>query len=214
MRVAPELADAMVAAGFREDIPTLFLSECVLVYMQAMHGDSIIKWCASAVSSAPSAMIVYEQFNPNDPFGTVMVENLMQRGCPLLSIFDYPTLESQRDRYLQRGWEQCWMANMNEVYSKYLDEKDVERIHKLEMMDEFEEWHLIQAHYFILIATRSGSEAAGEDKVMSSGSEPDSSWIHGIAPAPTPEGSPMPSGGYGGTSPAATIPQSGSLKDP
>jgi len=129
MRIGPELADAMLAAGLRGDVPTLFLAECVLVYMQAMHGDSIIQWAASAVSSAPSAIAVYEQFNPNDPFGKVMVENLMQRGCPLLSIFDYPTLELQRSRYLQRGWEQCWSANMNEVYSKHLDEKGEQAIH-------------------------------------------------------------------------------------
>ena len=30
----------------------------------------------------------------------------------------------------------------------------VERIHKLELMDEFEEWHLIQGHYFVLCASR------------------------------------------------------------
>lgn len=203
MRVSLELADAMVAAGFRNDVPTIFLSECVLVYMQAMHGDSIIQWASSAVTRAPSAMVVYEQYNPSDAFGKVMVENLMMRGCPLLSIFEYPTLELQRERYLQRGWEQCWFANMNEIYSKYLDPKDVERIHKLEMMDEFEEWHLIQAHYFVLIATRSA------------GGETDGSWIHEISPPPAPVGGPVPSGGYGVSSPAAKVPGpiSGSLRD-
>merc|ERR1719428_1800080 len=34
--------------------------------MQALHGDSIISWAASAVASAPSAMCVYEQTNPDD----------------------------------------------------------------------------------------------------------------------------------------------------
>ena len=32
----------------------------VLVYMQALHGDGIIQWAASAVT-APSAMVMYEQ---------------------------------------------------------------------------------------------------------------------------------------------------------
>lgn len=32
--------------------------------------------------------------------------------------------------------------------------RQVERIHKLELMDEFEEWHLIQGHYFVLCASR------------------------------------------------------------
>jgi tRNA wybutosine-synthesizing protein 4 len=182
MRIAPELKDSMERAGFRSDVPTLFLSECVLVYMQAMHGDSIIEWASSAVSSAPSAIVVYEQVNPTDAFGKVMVENLMQRGCPLLSIHEYPTLEAQRQRYLQRGFECCFAADMNEVYSKYLDQQDLDRIHRLEMMDEFEEWHLIQAHYLLLVATRAG--AAADRESLTGGEAGGSSWIHDIPPVP------------------------------
>jgi len=216
MRVLPELEDAVIAAGFQNDRPTIFLSECVMVYMQAIHGDSIIQWASSAVSGAPSAMVVYEQFNPHDPFGKVMVENLTSRGCPLLSIFDYPTLDSQSERYLQRGWEKCWLADMNQIYSRHLDEKDVERIHKLEMMDEFEEWHLIQNHYFQLIATRSGSAGQSDDKEVlpAAGGEPDNSWIHEIVPASVAAGGVVPSGGYGGPSaPAVTCiqPRSGQI---
>lgn len=173
MRIKPELSDAMSEAGLRGDLPTLFISECVLVYMQAMHGDSIIEWAASAVPEAPSAMVMYEQTNPTDRFGKVMVENLAQRGCPLLSIHDYPSMTAQRERYLARGWDQCQLENMNEVYSRYLDHKDVERIQKIEMMDEFEEWHMIQAHYFLSIATRApgGQKSAEEERAGDK-------WIH------------------------------------
>jgi tRNA wybutosine-synthesizing protein 4 len=172
MRIASELASAMSQAGFRDDTPTLFLAECVLVYMQALHGDGIIEWASSSVPKAPSAMVVYEQTNPNDPFGKVMVNNLMQRGCPLLSIHEYPSLDGQRKRYMDRGWEQCSLADMNEIYSKYLDRADVERIQRIELMDEFEEWHLIQAHYFLLIATR--APAAEEGDANGAGD----SWVH------------------------------------
>lgn len=211
MRITLELADAVVAAGFKSDKPTIFLSECVLVYMQAMHGDSIIEWAASATSGVPSAFVTYEQFNPSDPFGKVMVENLTNRGCPLLSIFDYPTLDLQQQRYLNRGWEKCWTADMNQIYSRHLDEKDVERVHKIERMDEFEEWHLIQAHYFVLVATRTGLSG---DKEVLPGGEPDNSWIFEV---PLPSGSAggsVPSGGYGGPSAPAitcTEPKTGTL---
>jgi len=211
MRITLELGDAMVAAGFKSDKPTIFLSECVLVYMQAMHGDSIIEWAASATSGVPSAFVTYEQFNPSDPFGKVMFENLTNRGCPLLSIFDYPTLDLQQQRYLNRGWEKCWTADMNQIYSRHLDEKDVERIHKIERMDEFEEWHLIQAHYFVLVATRTGLSG---DKEVLPGGEPDNSWIFEV---PLPSGSvggSVPSGGYGGPSAPAmtcTEPKTGTL---
>lgn len=173
MRIVPELVNAMASAGFRGNVPTLFVSECVLVYMQAMHGDAIIDWAASAVPEAPSAFLCYEQINPSDPFGKVMVDNLMRRGCPLLSIHDYPTMESQRERYLRRGWECCAAEDMNSVYSKHLDTKDVERIQRLELLDEFEEWHLIQGHYMLLFATRAprAEGAAGEA---------DGAWVHQV----------------------------------
>merc|ERR1719277_2363798 len=83
MRLTQELISAMGAAGFRSDVPTIFLSECVLVYMQASAGDTIVNWAASAVPDAPSAIVVYEQTNPSDPFGQVMVQNFQRRGCPL-----------------------------------------------------------------------------------------------------------------------------------
>jgi len=182
MRIASELLAAMGTAGFRDDLPTLFLAECVLVYMQALHGDGIVEWAASAVPKAPSAIVVYEQTNPNDPFGKVMVDNLMQRGCPLLSIFDYPTLDAQRQRYLDRGWDQCNLADMKEVYERHLDRKDVERIHRLELLDEFEEWNLIQSHYFLLVATRappSAGDAADSEGAVGSG------WVHLVTATPT-----------------------------
>mmetsp|Transcript_71550 Transcript_71550/g.117770 ORF Transcript_71550/g.117770 Transcript_71550/m.117770 type:complete len:145 (+) Transcript_71550:1-435(+) len=121
--------------------------------MQALHGDGIIQWAASAVT-APSAMVMYEQTNPHDRFGKVMVKNLAERGCPLLSVYDYPSMEAQKERFLARGWSRCQVKDMNEIYRSHLDQSEVERIHKLELMDEFEEWHLIQGHYFVLTASR------------------------------------------------------------
>lgn len=167
MRIIQELETAMGVAGFRDDIPTLFLCECVLVYMQALHGDSIIEFAGRSVPRAPSAIVAYEQTNPDDPFGKVMVGNLMQRGCPLLSIHTYPTLDSQRERYMTRGFTNVSVSDMNDVVRKNLDQADVERIQKIEMLDELEEWYLIQGHYFLLTASRSPDEAG--------------SWIHSIA---------------------------------
>jgi len=185
MRFKQELEEATNRAGLSKDMPTLFIAECVLVYMQALHGDGIIEWAASAVPNAPSAMVVYEQTNPNDPFGKVMVDNLMQRGCPLLSVFDYPSLDAQRDRYRKLGWEKCVLADMNKVYKEYLDSKDVERIHKLELMDEFEEWHLIQAHYFVLVASRAPQKSVTqESETPADENIPEDAmrWVHGLVP--------------------------------
>ncbi len=44
------------------------------------------------------------------------------------------------------------MSNsMDTVYRKHLDPRDKARIERLEIFDEFEEWHMIQEHYCITI---------------------------------------------------------------
>lgn len=61
----------------------------------------------------------------------------------------HPDQESQKQRFLNLGWEVSNAIDMNSVYSKVIPSSDVQRIEKLELFDEFEEWHLIQAHYCI-----------------------------------------------------------------
>lgn len=58
--------------------------------------------CSLSMTRFPSP-----QRNPHDRFGKVMVKNLAERGCPLLSVFDYPSMEAQKNRFLERGWSQC-----------------------------------------------------------------------------------------------------------
>jgi len=56
-----------------------------------------------------------------------------------------------------------------QVYNKCIDPVDRRRIEKLELFDEFEEWRLIQGHYFLAVAikvaplTKNSSEASSED---------------------------------------------------
>ncbi|CAE7347213.1 LCMT1 [Symbiodinium natans] len=111
-------------------------------------------------------MVMYEQTNPHDRFGKVMVHNLAERGCPLLSVFDYPSMDAQKLRFLDRGWGCCTISDMNEVYSRHLDQKEVERIHKIELMDEFEEWHLIQGQAWLVCKLVEGKLV--QDTVMGS----------------------------------------------
>jgi tRNA wybutosine-synthesizing protein 4 len=51
----------------------LWISECVLIYLETDKSDAIIKWCAEFVNSS---FWLYEQINPDDPFGRMMVDNL------------------------------------------------------------------------------------------------------------------------------------------
>ena len=44
LRHPQEAETALLSSGFSKDVPTLFLSECVLVYMTAEESDAIVRW--------------------------------------------------------------------------------------------------------------------------------------------------------------------------
>ena len=55
-------------------LPTLFLAECVLIYMTPEKSQAILKWIASKFKDA--VFINYEQLHMDDSFGKVMITNL------------------------------------------------------------------------------------------------------------------------------------------
>jgi tRNA wybutosine-synthesizing protein 4 len=72
----------------------------------------------------------------------------------------YPTLSSQRNRYLKLGFESVTAVNMNEYWMDILDRKEAERVDTKEMFDEEEEWKVKCAHYFIVHAYKGTKEVA------------------------------------------------------
>lgn len=100
------------------------------------------------------AVINFEMINPNDPFGQTMVMNLEDRGCQLLSINDIPNEQAQEERMSESGFTYSYCENMLRVHNCRLDDKERERIEKIEIFDEFEEWDLLQTHYCICIGSK------------------------------------------------------------
>lgn len=107
------------AAGIDRNVPTLFVSECVLIYMEAKFSTQLVAWAASYFEDVSFAL--YEQILPDDAFGKVMMSNIKARGCDLLSIHDFPTVEAQISRFTEHSYEvaQCW--DMNKIYYHFLD---------------------------------------------------------------------------------------------
>jgi hypothetical protein len=94
-------------------------------------------------------VINFEMIKPNDAFGQTMIENLEARGCQLLGIKDVGDEEAQIARMVDSGFKNAYCENMLRVHNSRLDETERERIEKLEIFDEFEEWDLLQTHYCI-----------------------------------------------------------------
>lgn len=136
------LDSKLQVAGFQETLPTLFLSECVLIYLTRPESDRVISWIAKRESLA--ILGVYEPINGQDPFGKMMVENLSSRGTPLLSIVD--SVKYQRDRFTSLGFSESRVEKLSEL-TKLFPQK------KLEIFDEVEEFNLFQNHYCFTMAS-------------------------------------------------------------
>jgi len=136
--------------GINFTLPTLFLSECVLIYIEPIESSNLIRWTTNKFSQC--MFIIYEQIKPNDSFGQVMLANLKQRGVPLASIKTYPDLNSQIQRMKDLGYTKAEALDMNAIFNKLLDPTENQRITRVEIFDEFEEWYLIQSHYCIVLA--------------------------------------------------------------
>jgi len=133
--------------------PTLFISECVLCYVEPKDSERFLKWVLGKFPQA--AFTSYEQILPDDAFGRTMLNHFESRGCPLLSIRTFPDIQSETRRFETMGWPQVEVYDMNDVYYKCLPRDQVRRAERIEIFDEFEEWHMMQAHYCVILTVQS-----------------------------------------------------------
>ena len=103
-------------------------------------------------------MLDYDMVNPTDPFGKMMVYNFKQRGVPLVGMGFFESLDEIKGHLEQRGF-QVELAHMRNMYYKHLDQKERQRIEKLEFLDELEEFWLLLEHYFMSLAKKPKSAA-------------------------------------------------------
>jgi hypothetical protein len=65
--------------------------------------------------------------------------------------YDIPCqIKSKYQRLTQVGFN---IEDMKQLYQKATDPAEKARIEKIEMLDEWEEWNIMQTHYFISVST-------------------------------------------------------------
>ncbi|KAH9493070.1 Leucine carboxyl methyltransferase 1 [Bulinus truncatus] len=149
LRNIGSLESKLSASGIDRSLPTLFLSECVLVYIEAEATEKMIRWIAD---SFPTAFFInYEQVNMTDSFGQVMIENLKARDCVLSGASACASLTTQMNRFLNNGWTGGDALDMSVVY-RYLPQEDIHRIERLELLDEKELLDQLLRHYCLVWA--------------------------------------------------------------
>ena len=147
--------------GIKESSPTFILSECLFCYMANSEAEKILT-ALNQFFKNDVIILNYEMIHPNDPFGKVMIENLEDRGCMLPGFIDVPDEKAQEKRMKDVGFTEVECINMNEAYYKRFDQKERERIEKIEIFDEFEEWTLLQSHYCLCLGKRISNKEVSE----------------------------------------------------
>lgn len=155
IRNMQELCQKLKESEVDMSIPTVFLTECVLVYIEVHHSKALLQWIADHFQSA--VFINYEQTNMDDRFGSVMIENLKMRGCNLAGVGVCTNLQTQENRFLETGWETARALDMMQVYSRFSSE-EIHRIERLEFLDERELMEQLFNHYCLCIATKDGHQ--------------------------------------------------------
>lgn len=145
------VASAFEAAGIDFSLPTLCVAECVLVYLPPEAAAALIAMTAAQFETV--LFLNYEQIEPFDAFGKMMVANLSDRRCPLLGIAAVPTTDAQSQRFLECGFDSATAVDMLSVYHR-LPQSDRQRIEALEFLDELEQWQLLMRHYCFVWATK------------------------------------------------------------
>ncbi|KAJ5359496.1 Leucine carboxyl methyltransferase 1 [Penicillium cataractarum] len=171
------LAEAL--PGVDRSLPTLLISECCLIYLSPSEAAQVVTFFTEHVfgpTHAPSegseklqssptvpplGLVLYEPIRPHDPFGRTMVSNLATRGIQLQTLNKYASLEAQRARLLEQGFETGQAAaDIDFIWERWVKEEEKERVASLEFLDEMEEWRLLARHYCISWGWRNGDDAA------------------------------------------------------
>lgn len=137
--------------GLDFTIPTLVISECVLIYMKINDSSQLINFFANKF--VKSIFLNYEPYNLNDRFGKIMLDNLSQCGCNLVGYEACLNETTQRDRFLTNGY--CELVNimsMTEYYKTRISNNERKRIEMIEFLDEVELLFQLLDHYCICIA--------------------------------------------------------------
>ncbi|EAY10522.1 Leucine carboxyl methyltransferase family protein [Trichomonas vaginalis G3] len=149
----PEMVKQELNSHGFEDIPTIFIDECTLIYVDPVAVDEILKFAASLKSNA---FISYGMVKPDDQFGKMMVKNFDSFGAPLKGIKMYPTIASHKDRCINAGFKHAKSIDLNQTMKAVIPRENFMKIMRLEMQDDPDELAYMLQHYVLAVA---GSES-------------------------------------------------------
>ncbi|KAI1076489.1 LCM-domain-containing protein [Whalleya microplaca] len=139
----------------------IFVAEVSITYMETEAADSVIKW-ASTLGQAEFCLL--EQILPDGkdhPFAKTMLSHFEKLKTPLKSVFVYPDLQSQQDRFTSRGWSQVDVSDLWQIWAsdEWLSADKKKKLDSIEPFDEWEELALFASHYCVVTAKATSGDA-------------------------------------------------------
>ncbi|KAK5000385.1 tRNA methyltransferase ppm2 [Elasticomyces elasticus] len=138
-----------------EDCSVLFVAEVSIAYMDRAASDTVLRWAAGYDDVQ---FCVLEQHLPDGadhPFARTMLKHFEKLQSPLRAI---STMEEQRSRYVAAGWpdDRVDVRSLWDLWtdSTFLTAQQRQALDAVEPFDEWEEFALFAAHYFLLVATK------------------------------------------------------------
>lgn len=151
------LANLRNQHNFKKDQPTLFIMECVQMYLPEDSSRSLLQTISNECMRP--FMALFDPIIQDDSFGRVMTQNLTKAGITdeSMSMLHCTTLNDQVEKLAEEGGFEyvtgCDFWNASETI---LTTEDRKRATRVEMLDEVEELMLIMRHYcFVVAAGRS-----------------------------------------------------------
>ncbi|GAX28641.1 tRNA wybutosine-synthesizing protein 4 [Fistulifera solaris] len=152
------LMQKLVRSGLHPEAPTLFISECVFMYMP----DNETRRLLSALSATfqKSCICQYEPIVGNgDSFGQMMEENLSKAGVAGADsgLLKVRSNHDHANRLYETGFTIAIACDMYAAYEAILTDEQRLRANRSEFLDELEEFVLIMKHYSFSLGSTSES---------------------------------------------------------
>lgn len=175
LRDAEKLQRALAEEFDLENCLVLCIAEVSITYMDVQAADALIRWAATLRNGKLSrqwigfeefALIVLARFcvleqflpdGPEHPFAKAMIQHFEKLQTPLRCVNKYPSLQHQRQRFLDLGWDQVAASSLWDLWrdSRFLSDEERIALKDVEPFDEWEEFALFASHYFVAVAVTS-----------------------------------------------------------
>ena len=161
-------------AGLDPQIPTIFISECVLCYMTQQDSQNLIDEIVREYSGGKdggNSTYLWVSYDPiggeaaDDKFGKIMRANLLEsRNLDMPTLLTFNSKQSYAGRWSSKGGSisnndnnnsanvQTDIVDMWEFLNTMVSNVEQRRLQGLQFLDEVEELKIMQSHYVLLNA--------------------------------------------------------------